>query len=88
SRLLQATARKLLEGKLKDSTEVIVNGKFKVELKPTQVPSFDWEAQQYLYKTIQKPHVIDSNDTIDARNGVTDDMPGAEFGTPGENKGA
>jgi len=88
SRLLQATARKLLEGKLKDSTEVIVNGKFKVELKPTQVPSFDWEAQQYLYKTVQKPHVIDSNDTIDARDGVTDDMPGAEFGTPGENKGA
>ncbi|EJM12616.1 hypothetical protein PMI21_04663 [Pseudomonas sp. GM18] len=88
SKLLQATARKLLEGQLKDSTEVIVNGKFEVELKPTQVPSFDWDAQQYTYKTVQKPRVIDSNDTLDARNGVTPDMPGAEFGTPGENKGA
>ncbi|TBN37193.1 calcium-binding protein [Pseudomonas sp. BGI-2] len=88
SRLLQATARKLLEGKLKDTTEIIVNGKFQVELKPTQVTSFDWDAQQYTYKTVPKPYVIDSNDTIDARDGVTADMPGAEFGTPGENKGA
>ncbi|MHC8393772.1 calcium-binding protein [Pseudomonas sp. LB3P93] len=88
SRMLQTTAKNLLEGKLKDSTEVIVNGKFEVELKPTQVPSFDWDAQQYTYKTVPKPYVIDRDDTIDARKGVTADMPGAEFGTPGENKGA
>lgn len=88
SRLLQATARKLLEGRLKDSTEVIVNGRFTVELTPTRVPSFDWDAQHYSYKTVQKPHVIDSDDTLDARTGVTANMPGAEFGAPGENKGA
>ncbi|MCP1519385.1 hypothetical protein J2Y74_003695 [Pseudomonas migulae] len=88
SRLLQATSRKLLEGKLKNSTEVIVNGKFQVALRQTQVPSFDWDAQQYTYKSVPKPYVIDSDDTIDARDGVSADMPGAEFGTPGENKGA
>jgi hypothetical protein len=88
AKILQKTARKLLNGKLKDSTEVIVNGKFKVELKPTQVRQYDWEAQQYIYKTETKPQVIDGNDMIDARAGVTVDMPGAEFGTPGEKKGA
>jgi hypothetical protein len=88
AKMLQVTARKLLEGKLKDSTEVIVNGKFEVELKPTQVTHFDWDAQQYIYKTVAKPHIIDGDDTIDARSGVTVGMPGAEFGTLGENKGA
>ncbi|VVO59159.1 calcium-binding protein [Pseudomonas fluorescens] len=88
AKLLQATARKLLDGKLKDTTEVIVNGKFEVELKPTQVRQFDWDAQQYIYKTEAKPYVIDGNDMIDARAGVSIGMPGAEFGTPGENKGA
>ena len=88
AKILQKTARKLLDGKLKDSTEVIVNGKFKVELKPTQVRHYDWDAQQYIYKTEAKPQVIDGDDMIDARAGVTVDMPGAEFGTPGESKGA
>ncbi|MGL6245032.1 calcium-binding protein [Pseudomonas sp.] len=88
AKLLQTTSRKLLDGKLKESTEVIVNGSFQVELKPTQTRHFDWDAQQYSYKTVAKPQIVDGNDMIDASAGISANMPGAEFGTPGENKGA
>ncbi|MHC8318827.1 calcium-binding protein [Pseudomonas sp. LB3P31] len=87
SRLLQATARELLEGKLKDRMEVIVNGKFDVELKPTQVRYYDWGAQQDGHRIEKKPQILDGDDNIDARYGVPVDTPGATFGTEGLAKG-
>ncbi len=43
---LKETARKLLDGQLKDTTEAIVNGKFEVHLKPSRVRKRNWWTKQ------------------------------------------
>ena len=87
SKLLQATAREMLDGRLKERIEVIVNGKFDVEMAPTQVRFYDWDANKDSHKIIKSPKIIDGDDTIDARYGVPIDTPGANFGTEGAAKG-
>ncbi len=84
---LQVTARKLLDGQLKDSTEAIVNGKFEVHLKPSRVRKRNWWTKQDSWETIQVPEIKGGDDVIDARAGVTKDTPGAILGTPAEHKG-
>lgn len=84
---LKETAKKLLVGQLKDTTEAIVNGKFEVHLKPTRVFKRNWWTKQDYWETIQVPQIKGGDDVIDARNGVTKDTPGAELGTAGANKG-
>ncbi|KHA71016.1 hypothetical protein NZ35_22885 [Pseudomonas chlororaphis] len=83
---LKETARKLLDGQLKDTTEAIVNGKFEVHLKPTRVLKRNWWTKQDSWETIQVPEIRGGDDVIDARDGVTKDTPGAELGTAAENK--
>lgn len=87
SKLLQATAREMLHGKLKERIEVIVNGKFDVELLPAQVRYYDWDAGKDNHKIIKSPQIIDGDDNIDARYGVPADTPGATFGAEGPTKG-
>ncbi|WP_435035715.1 calcium-binding protein [Pseudomonas neuropathica] len=84
---LQLTARKLLDGQLKDTTEAIVNGKFEVHLKPSLVRKRNWWTKQDSWETIQVPEIKGGDDVIDARSGVTKDTPGAELGTSAEHKG-
>ncbi|CAI8728240.1 Type I secretion protein [Pseudomonas sp. IT-347P] len=84
---LKATARRLLDGELKDTTEAIVNGAWDVELKPTQVWTRDWWTKQDGWETVKVPVIKDGDDTIDAREGVTAKTPGAELGAAAEHKG-
>lgn len=84
---LQATARKLLDGELKDQTEAIVNGSFHVELQPIQVATYDWTPENPQYKTVKRARINDDADSIDAREGVTTDTPGAVLGTAADYKG-
>ncbi|WP_456020801.1 calcium-binding protein [Pseudomonas protegens] len=84
---LRETARRLLEGPLKDSTEAIVHGAFEVVLLPTQVWTRNWWTKQDSWKTVNVPKIRGTDDIIDARDGVTKDTPGAVLGTPAENKG-
>jgi hypothetical protein len=84
---LKETAKKLLNGQLKDTTEAIVNGKFEVHLKPSQVLKRNWWTKQDSWETIQVPEIKGGDDVIDARAGVTKDTPGAELGTSAEHKG-
>ncbi|POA48264.1 hypothetical protein C1893_10380 [Pseudomonas sp. MPR-ANC1] len=84
---LKETAKKLLEGQLKDTTEAIVNGSFDVELETTPIQKQNWWTKEWHWDSVSSPKIKDGNDTIDAREGVTDKTPGAEIGTAGENKG-
>lgn len=84
---LKETAKKLLEGQLKDTTEAIVNGSFDVELETTPIQKQNWWTKEWHWDSVSTPKIKDGNDSIDAREGVTDKTPGAEIGTGGENKG-
>jgi len=83
---LKTAARALLDGPLKDSTEAIVNGQFEVRLRPTRVWKRNWWTKQDAWESIHVPEVVGIDDTIDAREGVTKDTPGAELGTAADNK--
>lgn len=83
---LKATARQLLDGPLKDTTEAIVNGQFEVRLRPTQVWKRNWWTKQDAWESVHVPEIVGTDDTIDARAGVTKDTPGAHLGTAAENK--
>ena len=87
ARHLQVTARKLLDGQLKETTEAIVHGKFEVHLKPSRVRKRNWWTKQDSWETIHVPEIRGCDDVIDARAGVTKDTPGAELGTSAEHKG-
>ncbi|WP_454564451.1 calcium-binding protein [Pseudomonas sp. AIG] len=84
---LRETARRLLDGPLKDSTEAIVHGEFEVFLQPTQVWTRNWWTKQDSWKTVNVPQTRGTDDVIDARDGVTKDTPGAVLGTTAQNKG-
>ncbi len=87
SQQLQATARKLLDGDLKEQTEAIINGSFHVDLQPIQVATYDWTPENPQYRTVKRARINDDADTIDARDGVTADTPGAVLGTAADYKG-
>ncbi|TMU71557.1 calcium-binding protein [Pseudomonas fluorescens] len=84
---LRETAKRLLAGALKETIEAIVHGSFEVHMKPTQVWTRNWWTKQASWKTVNIPQVVGGDDTIDARNGVTKDTPGAVLGAAAENKG-
>jgi hypothetical protein len=86
SQQLQTTARKLLDETLKDQTEAIINGSFRVEVESLQVATYEWTPENPKYKTIKRPRISDNNDNIDAHAGVTQDTPGAVFGTSADDK--
>ncbi len=84
---LRANAMKLLQGTLKNSTEAIVNGKFSVELEQVTYNTWNWWTGERYQATRVRPRITDSDDFIDARDGVTADTPGAVLGTSAEHKG-
>ncbi|QTD35134.1 calcium-binding protein [Pseudomonas fluorescens] len=86
SQQLQTTARKLLNETLKDQTEAIINGSFRVDIESLQVATYEWTPENPKYKTIKRPRISDNNDNIDAHAGVTQDTPGAVFGTSADDK--
>ncbi|WP_460117669.1 calcium-binding protein [Pseudomonas sp. H3_G09] len=83
---LQAAARTLLDGPLKDTTEAIVNGQFEVRLRPTRVWKRNWWTKQDAWESANVPEIVGLDDSIDAREGVTQQTPGAELGTAADNK--
>ncbi|MFJ2481782.1 calcium-binding protein [Pseudomonas sp. NPDC087598] len=84
---LKESARALLEGPLKETTEAVVNGSFDVELVTESVRKQNWWTKKWDWDSVSTPKIKDGDDAIDAREGVTDKTPGAETGTGGENKG-
>lgn len=89
SKSLTRRARKWLNGEMKDSIDAIVNGKFKVDLRATQVFWFEYDAEgreTTPSKDIRLPTVEDTNDTIDARGGLPSDLSGVVKGTAGDSK--
>ncbi|MCF4997694.1 calcium-binding protein [Pseudomonas syringae] len=87
SKMLLAAARKLLDGPLKDTTEVIVSGHVDVGLKQVPVRTYSWWTGSETIEIQDRPTTNDGDDTIDARNGVNPDTPGAVFGSAAEHKG-
>lgn len=86
ARRLKTTARKLLDETQKDNVEAVVHGNYIDRLKKRREPVKHWwglESQPIVYV----PEVVGLDDTIDARDGVTAQTPGAVLRTPGENKG-
>ncbi|HWH85184.1 MAG TPA: calcium-binding protein [Pseudomonas sp.] len=84
---VKTTTRQLLDGPLKDSTEAIVNGQFEVQLRPTRAWKRHWWTKRDAWVSSNVPEIVGLDDTIDAREGVTKDTPGAELGTAAEHKG-
>ncbi|MFJ7313470.1 calcium-binding protein [Pseudomonas sp. NPDC098747] len=87
ARMLQATARRLLDGALKEQIEAVVDGGFVAELNPVQIRFYNWSRETLEYATVNRPQIHDGNDNIDARDGVNERTPGASIGTVGEHKG-
>lgn len=87
SRRLRAISEKLLNGVLKDSTEVIVNGNFDVTVKQIPVKTTSWWTGTETTELVDRPQINDGDDMIDARTGVRKDTPGAVFGSAAEHKG-
>ncbi|MDF9777701.1 calcium-binding protein [Pseudomonas baetica] len=87
SRRLRAMSEKLLNGALKDSTEVIVNGNFDVTIKKIPIRTTSWWTGRESIELVDHPQINDGDDTIDARDGVSKDTPGAVFGSAAEHKG-
>jgi hypothetical protein len=84
---LRANALALLQGTLKDSAEAIVNGKFGVELEQVTYNTWNWWTGERYQATRIRPRITDSDDFIDAHDGVTADTPGAVLGTSAQHKG-
>lgn len=87
TRRLQANALNLLRGSLKDSTEAIVNGRFSVELERVTYNTWNWWTGEQYQATAVRPRIKDSDDSIDARRGVTAQTPGAVIEAAAEHKG-
>lgn len=83
---LKRNARRLLDVQLKDSTEAVVNGSFEVDLVPTPVWKRNWWTKIDAWEVENRPVIRGSDDAVDAREGVTEDTPGAHLGVAGENK--
>ena len=87
---LQAQARTLLDGELKDSLQAIVNGKFEVRLQAIRHWKHVWDegAGERPYTDVREPVVQDEDDYFDARkDGAIDALPEANWGTKGPEKG-
>lgn len=76
---LKATARKYLDETMKNTTEAVVNGAFEVTLLPRREYTTNWGLKTS--KIVYVPQIRDTDDLIDARDGVTTQTPGAELGS-------
>ncbi|WLH37379.1 calcium-binding protein [Pseudomonas sp. FP2196] len=83
---LQTTARKLLDETQKDTIEAVVHGRYEDRLKKRRERVKHWWGVETM-PIVYVPEVVGLDDTIDARDGVTAETPGAVLGTPGEDKG-
>ncbi|HEX4547244.1 calcium-binding protein [Pseudomonas sp.] len=88
-RQLENSARHLLEGAYKKHIEQVVNGSFRVELEPTKVWHHAWSEQagEKPFKLVKEPVIVDSDDVIDARDGLPANLGGLVTGEPGADKG-
>ncbi|MFJ7313468.1 calcium-binding protein [Pseudomonas sp. NPDC098747] len=85
TRQLKATARKYLDNTVKNTTEAVVNGAFEVQMHRRREYITNWGLKTS--KLVYVPQIIDADDMIDARDGITAQTPGAELGTAGNGKG-
>jgi Ca2+-binding RTX toxin-like protein len=83
---LNRNARRLLDVDLKESTEAVVNGAFEVDLIATRIWKRNWWTKVDSWQTENVPMIRGSDDTVDARDGVTKDTPGAVLGVAGDDK--
>lgn len=83
---LQTTARKILDETQQDTIEAVVHGRYEDRLKKRRERVKHWWGVETM-PIVYVPEVVGLDDTIDARNGVTAQTPGAVLGTPGESKG-
>jgi hypothetical protein len=82
---MQATARQLLEETGGTPIEAVVHGNYEDRLikRPELVEQLGLRSMRIKHV----PVVVGLDDTIDARDGVTAETPGAVLGTPGETTG-
>ncbi|SDS20163.1 hypothetical protein SAMN05216496_1035 [Pseudomonas sp. Z003-0.4C(8344-21)] len=86
---LQMSARQMLDGAYKHSLEHIINGAFRVELKPVEIWRYQWDeaAGEKPFKLDNYAAVVEGDDVIDASKGLPVDLKGKVSGTGGEDKG-
>ncbi|WP_244142415.1 calcium-binding protein [Pseudomonas allokribbensis] len=63
-----------LENEFKESVDVIVNGRFEVTLQPTRLYRFQWDESkgETPYTSENRPVISDTNDTYDAKKGLSE----------------
>ena len=83
---LQTTARKVLDETQKDTIEAVVHGRYEDRLKKRRERVKHWWGVETM-PIVYVPEVVGLDDTIDAKDGVTAETPGAVLGTPGDDKG-
>lgn len=83
---LKATARQILDVTQKDTIEAVVHGRYEDRLKKRRERVKHWWGVETM-PIVYVPEVVGLDDTIDARDGVTAETPGAVLGTPGDDKG-
>lgn len=86
SQQLKLHARRLLDADLKDTTEAVVNGAFEVDLVAKRIRKRNWWTKVDSWEMENVPVIRGTDDTIDAREGVSKDTPGAELGVTGDDK--
>ncbi|WP_434702866.1 hypothetical protein J3P85_18155 [Pseudomonas sp. Z1-12] len=86
AKALEAQARNLLRGELEPSVEALFNGRFQVEMQPTQHWKLQWADGEQPYREVNTPQVVEGDDVIDASKGL-DRAPAMTVGLPGKDKG-
>lgn len=63
-----------LRNEFKDSVDVIVNGRFEVQLQPTRIYRYQWDEAkgETAYTTENRPIIVETDDRYDAREGLPD----------------
>jgi uncharacterized protein len=83
---MQASTNQILNVTQKDTIEAVVQGSYEDRLKKRRKHVKHWWGVETM-PIDYVPEVVGLDDTIDAREGVTAQTPGAVLGTPGETKG-
>jgi hypothetical protein len=83
---MQANTNHILNVTQKDTIEAVVQGSYEDRLKKRRERVKHWWGVETM-PINYVPEVVGLDDTIDARDGVTAQTPGAVLGTPGETKG-
>jgi hypothetical protein len=86
---LELSARQMLDGAYKNSLEHVVNGAFRVELKPVEIWRYQWDesAGEQPFKVDSYAAVVEGDDVIDAGKGLPADLEGKVSGSAGDGKG-